>query len=152
MNWQSDLASADETSNSGGIGPQLSIAEVQLATGLSARTLRYYEELGLLPGVRRRAGGRRVYGPDEIERLHFIQRLKQLGLSLADIKELNAVYGIAGSTRAMLARLEEQLERHRQDVADRIAELETLRGDIEHYHEHVGHRIQALREAGEDEA
>ena len=38
----------------------LTIAQVREATGLSARTLRYYEELGLLPGVRRRAGGRRV--------------------------------------------------------------------------------------------
>ena len=56
-------------------------------TGLSARTVRYYEELGLLPGVRRRSGGRRVYGTDELERLRFIQRLKALGLSLAEIKE-----------------------------------------------------------------
>ncbi len=86
----------------------------------------------------------RVYGPDEIERLGFIQRLKQLGLSLAEIKELNAVYGIGGSTRAMLARLDELLERHRQDVADRIAGLTALRGDIERYREHVGRRIEAL--------
>jgi DNA-binding transcriptional MerR regulator len=121
------------------------IAEVQRETGLSARTLRYYEELGLLPGVRRRAGGRRVYGPDEIERLRFIQRLKRLGLSLAEVKELNAVYGIAGSTRAMLSRLDEVLERHRLDVDKRIEELATLRGDIDHYREHVGRRITTLR-------
>ena len=71
-----------------------SISQVRELTGLSARTLRYYEELGLLPGVRRRAGGRRVYGADEIERLRFIQRLKAMGLSLAQVKELNAVYAI----------------------------------------------------------
>jgi DNA-binding transcriptional MerR regulator len=122
-----------------------SIAEVQRETGLSARTLRYYEELGLLPGVRRRAGGRRVYGPDEIERVRFIQRLKRLGLSLAEIKELNAVYGIAGSTRAMLSRLDELLERHRLDVEKRIEELATLRGDIDRYRERVGGRITVLR-------
>jgi DNA-binding transcriptional MerR regulator len=121
------------------------IADVQRETGLSARTLRYYEELGLLPGIRRRAGGRRVYGPDEIERLRFIQRLKRLGLSLAEIKELNAVYGIAGSTRAMLSRLDEVLERHRLDVDKRIEELATLRGDIDRYRERVGGRITALR-------
>jgi DNA-binding transcriptional MerR regulator len=121
------------------------IEEVQRETGLSARTLRYYEELGLLPGVRRRAGGRRVYGPDEIERVRFIQRLKRLGLSLAEIKELNAVYGIAGSTRAMLSRLDEVLERHRLDVDKRIDELATLRGDIDRYRERVGRRIGALR-------
>jgi methylmalonyl-CoA mutase len=76
--------------------------------------------------VRRRAGGRRIYGPDELERLRFISRLKALGLSLAEIKELNAVYGIGGSTRAMLARLDELLARHRADVEARIAELEGL--------------------------
>ncbi len=142
MSWQSEVV--PETGTAPSAEPLLGIAEVQLATGLSARTLRYYEEVGLLPGVRRRAGGRRVYGPDEIERLGFIQRLKQLGLSLAEIKELNAVYGIGGSTRAMLARLDELLERHRQDVADRIAGLTALRGDIERYREHVGRRIEAL--------
>ena len=134
-------SSARETPNE---EPLLGIAEVQLQTGLSARTLRYYEELELLPGVRRRAGGRRVYGADEIERVRFIQRLKKLGLSLAEIKELNAVYGIGGSARAMLGRLDELLERHRQDVADRIAGLTALRGDIERYREHVGRRIEAL--------
>ncbi len=144
MSWQTEAARGTEAAPSGEPGSLLAIAEVQRATGLSARTLRYYEEVGLLPGVRRRAGGRRVYGPDEIERLGFIQRLKQLGLSLAEIKELNAVYGIGGSTRVMLARLDELLERHRQDVADRIAGLTALRGDIERYREHVGRRIEAL--------
>jgi DNA-binding transcriptional MerR regulator len=109
-------------------------------TGLSPRTLRYYEELGLLPGVRRRAGGRRVYGPDELERLRFIQRLKALGLSLAEIKELNAVYAIGGSTGAMLGHLEGLLERRLADLDARIDELRTLREEIEKYREHVASR------------
>ena len=75
----------------------LSIREVCARAGLSARTIRYYEELGLLPGVRRRSGGRRVYGPDELERLRFITRLKALGLSLEEIGELNAVHAIAAA-------------------------------------------------------
>ena len=63
MSWQTPVAEN-----------LLSISEVREITGLSARTLRYYEELDLLPGVRRRAGGRRVYGEDELaERLE--QRL-----------------------------------------------------------------------------
>ena len=52
----------------------LAISEVAARTGLSPRTIRYYEELGLLPGVRRREGGRRVYGPDELERLRVAVR------------------------------------------------------------------------------
>jgi len=128
----------------------LSIAEVREKTGLSARTLRYYEELGLLPGVRRRAGGRRVYGADEGERLRFIQRLKALGLALAEIKELNAVYAIEGSTRAMLDRLEVLLGHHLAEVDGRLAQLMGLRDEISKYRDHVeprrlrlGHRVAA---------
>ena len=120
------------------------ISEVREITGLSPRTLRYYEELGLLPGVRRRAGGRRVYGDDEIERLLFIQRLKALGLSLAEVKELNAVYGIAGSTRAMLRRLDELLGRHLEEVDARVTELSTLRDEIQKYRDHVASRTAGL--------
>jgi DNA-binding transcriptional MerR regulator len=126
VNWQTEAEAALRT-----------ISEVRDATGLSARTLRYYEELGLLPGVRRRAGGRRVYGSDEIERLRFIQRLKTLGLSLAEVKELNAVYAIGGSTRAMLERLDAQLGSHLADLDARIAELGDLRDEIQTYRERV---------------
>jgi DNA-binding transcriptional MerR regulator len=138
VSWQTDAPDPDP-------GPaadrDLSIAEVRSHAGVSARTLRYYEEMGLLPGVRRRAGGRRVYGADELERLRFISRLKALGLSLAEIKELNAVYAIGGSTRAMLGRLDELLARHRAEVDARIAELVALRGEIDAYCHRVGRRI-----------
>jgi DNA-binding transcriptional MerR regulator len=133
VSWQTETGSE----------PLLSIAEVRERTGVSARTLRYYEELGLLPGVRRRAGGRRVYGADELERLRFIQRLKTLGLTLAEVKELNAVYAIGGSTLALLARLDELLGRHQQDLDARIAELMALRDEIGKYRDHVRSRIDA---------
>ncbi len=142
MSWQTELDEAAR--REAGPGPDrddLSIAEVRTRAGISARTLRYYEEVGLLPGVRRRAGGRRVYGPDELERLRFIARLKALGLSLAEIKELNAVYAIGGSTRAMLARLDELLTRHRAVVEARIEELAGLREEIDAYRDRVGRRI-----------
>jgi DNA-binding transcriptional MerR regulator len=128
------------------------VSEVREETGLSARTLRYWEELGLLPGVRRRAGGRRVYGADEIERLHFIRRLKALGLSLAEVKELNAVYAIGGSTRAMLVRLEALLSGHLEDVERRIEELAALRDEIGRYRSRVHHRISGNGESREGQA
>lgn len=121
------------------------MASVCKETGLSSRTLRYYEELGLLPGVRRKAAGRRVYGPDEMQRLGFIQRLKALGLSLAEIKELNHVYGIAGSTVAMLRRLDDLIDGHLREVDMRIAELSRLREEIARYRARVTQRINNPR-------
>ncbi len=137
MNWQTPASEL-----------LLSIAQVREITGLSARTLRYYEELGLLPGVRRRAGGRRVYGADEVERLRFIQRLKTLGLSLAEVKQLNAVYGIGGSTQAMLERLELLLGRHFEDLETRIGELMGLRDEIGRYRDRVRSRSAGMRRRG----
>ncbi len=137
MNWQTPAAEAP-----------LTIAEVREVTHLSARTLRYCEELGLLPGVRRRAGGRRVYGADEVERLCFIQRLKTLGLSLAEVKELNAVYGIAGSTQAMLERLDLLLGRRFGDLETRVGELMGLRDEIGRYRDRVRSRSAGMRRHG----
>ena len=128
----------------------LGIREVCDQLGLSPRTLRYYEELGLLPGVRRRVGGRRVYGPDELERLRFIQRLKALGLSLAEIGELNAVYAIAGSTGAMLERLDGVLARRLRELDERIDELQSLRDEIGKYRDHVQNRADASPAEGEE--
>jgi DNA-binding transcriptional MerR regulator len=120
------------------------IAELCERTGLSPRTVRYYEELGLLPDVRRRAGGRRVYGEPELARLRFIGRLKALGLSLAEIGDLNAVYAIGGSTRAMLERLDEVLAHRLRELDGRIAELSGLRDEIGKYRDHIAARVDAL--------
>lgn len=119
----------------------VSISGASEETGLSARTIRYYEELGLLPEVRRRAGGRRVYAPQAIERLRFIRRLKRLGLSLAEIKELSGIYAIAGSTQAMLERLQELLKQQLQDVDGRLGELTGLREELNRYRERIASRI-----------
>ena len=133
MNWQTTDSNED-----------LPIGELSTRLGLSARTIRYYEELGLLPGVRRRSGGRRVYGESEIERLRFIERLKKLGLALGEIKQLNALYAINGSTEAMLARLGELLDAHLRKLDGRISELMDLREEMGRYREHVGRRIGVL--------
>ena len=121
------------------------IGEICARSGLSPRTIRYYEELGLLPGVRRRAGGRRVYGRDELERLRFVKRLKGLGLSLEEIGELNALHAIEGSTAAMLGRLDELLEGHLAEADRRLEELMGLRDQIQKYRDHVRARIERRR-------
>jgi DNA-binding transcriptional MerR regulator len=139
VSWQTKPESAPRPET------ELSISRVCEQTGLSARTVRYYEELGLLPDVRRRAGARRVYGAGEVERLRFITRLKTLGLSLAAIRELNDVHAIGGSTAAMLDRLDEVLAQHLAELDARIGELAGLRDQIEKYRARAASRAGALR-------
>jgi DNA-binding transcriptional MerR regulator len=144
VNWQSDSASSGSAKpNSSAEQGLLGIGTVCEQTGLSPRTVRYYEELGLLPGVRRRSGGRRVYGSDELERLRFIQRLKTFGLALSEIKELNTLYALEGSTAAMLKRLDDLLIAHISELDGRIAALAALRDEMGSYREHVAARVSA---------
>ncbi len=120
---------------------ELSIGDACRELDLSPRTVRYYEELGLLPGVRRKNGRTRIYGADEVERLRFIQRLKQLGLSLQEIAELNAVYAIQGSTRAMLEKLRELLHQHLDDLDAKVRDLRSLQADMRRYLDHISRRV-----------
>ena len=132
---------ADAETTPTSTGDAYAIGELCAQTGLSARTVRYYEEVGLLPGVRRRAGGRRVYGDDALERLRFIGRLKTLGLSLGEIKELNDLHAAAGSTHEMLKRLHALLGDHLGGLDARIESLITLRDEMQGYREHVAGRL-----------
>lgn len=117
------------------------IGQLAARLGLTERTLRYYEEMGLLETVRRFEGGRRVYTDEDVQRLKFIQRLKVLGLSLQEMRELERLYRQDGSNRQMLPRLIELLDAHIDATEDRIASLEALRDEIRSYREHVARRL-----------
>jgi MerR family transcriptional regulator, thiopeptide resistance regulator len=65
--------------------PRWRIGQVSARTGLTTRTLRYYEELGLLSPSERLAGGHRVYASEDLRRLYRVSLLRQLGLPLSDI-------------------------------------------------------------------
>lgn len=68
------------------------IGAVAKNTGVPIKTIRYYEELGLLKASGRTEGGFRLFDSDVYERLHFIKRAQSLGLSLLEIKELLEVH------------------------------------------------------------
>ena len=80
--------------------------------GMSSRTIRYYEEIGLLAPTRRIEGGKRIYTDSDFQRLKFIKRLKDLGLTLTEMCELQCIYQIHGTNRKMLHRLLELLDNH----------------------------------------
>lgn len=117
------------------------IGELAGRLGLTERTIRYYEEMGLLGLVRRVEGGRRSYTDEDVQRLKFIQRLKMLGLSLQEMHELERLYRQDGSNRKMLPRLIQLLDAHIDATEDRITSLEALRDEIRSYREHVARRL-----------
>lgn len=124
------------------------IGELAARVGLTERTIRYYEELGLLESVKRLEGGVRVYTDDDIRRLRYIRKLKALGLSLQEMAELENMYRRHRSNRAVLPRLTELLDAHLDRLNERMSELGALRDEIRSYREHVARRL--LEETASD--
>ncbi len=116
--------------------PAFDIADLAKVAGVSSRTIRYYGELGLIRPEGRGPGGRRRYGPDALERLRFIARLKSLGLSLGEIGELNHAFD-RGATPRMLEHLDELLGQRLEEIAVKIDELDKLATDLRSYRQHT---------------
>ena len=121
------------------------IGELAAKIGLTERTIRYYEERGLLESVKRLDGGQRVYTDDDVRRLKFIQKLKVLGLTLAEMQELETLYGRHRTNAKVLPRLVELLDAHLETVGERLAELAALRDEIRSYRSHVMKRIEEAK-------
>jgi DNA-binding transcriptional MerR regulator len=117
------------------------IGELSNLVGMSPRTIRYYEEIGLLNSVKRIEGGKRVYTDRDIQRLRFIKRLKHLGLTLSEMHELEDIYQIDQTNSKVLSRLLELLENHVGKINERIQNLERLKEDIFNYQERMRQKL-----------
>ena len=103
------------------------IGELAAAAGTTTKTLRFYEESGLLPQTERAANGYRDYGPEALSRLDFIRRGRGAGLSLAQIRE---VIDIRDSGEAPCQHVSELLTARVFDIERQIADLDALRADL----------------------
>jgi DNA-binding transcriptional MerR regulator len=70
---------------------RLRIGALAKRTGTNAPTIRYYEEIGLLPLAGRQTGGQRVYGDEDVRRLAFIRRCRDFGFSVEQVRSLVAL-------------------------------------------------------------
>jgi DNA-binding transcriptional MerR regulator len=108
----------------------VTIGHVAKVTGVAAKTIRYYEEIGVLPAPTRTASGYRQYDEPGVQRVRFIRRARTLGLPLRNLKMLTAMLN-GGPRPALRPRLLALVREQLSAVRDQIAGLRLLQGELE---------------------
>ena len=101
----------------------VAIGSLSERCGVNIETIRYYERIGLVPKPPRSGGGRRLYGPEDVKRLAFVRRSRELGFSLDEIRTLLAL-----ADRGSCAEVHGLTLRHIEDVRRKIVDLKKLEG------------------------
>lgn len=116
----------------------LRIGELAARTGRGVHAIRWYEAQGLMPGVARDRGGRRVYSDLHLGWLELMDRLRQTGMTIRQMREYTA---LVKQGRSTLQRRKELLTAHRarvrQTIADWSAALALIEGKIDFYGEWI---------------
>ena len=105
------------------VAPYISIGGLSKLTGCKVETIRYYEQIGLLPPPPRSRGGHRQYNHRALARLNFILKGRRLGFHLDGVRGLLA---LADGDEENCAEVEQIAARHLDDVRAKIADLKTL--------------------------
>ena len=145
-----------------GAGRTMRIGEVAELTGTTPRTIRYYEEIGLLSGgTLRELGKHRCYTQGDVDRIKEIVRLKDLlGLSLEQLSQLLEAESARADIRreyqetedpdrqhALLLQSRGHIEHQLSLVRGRIAELSKLEADLSERAQHVSEKLEALSDS-----
>lgn len=112
------------------------IGEVADKLEVSPRTIKYYEELGLIKLGKRSPGGFRLYGEEDVERLKRILKMKGMGLSLTAIREILAVREVAEEADkvVVLNKAVKRLEEQEREVAERARKMREELGHAGYEH------------------
>ena len=105
----------------------LAIGKLAVLTGVKVPTIRFYEQIGLLPSPRRSSGGQRRYRSDTIVRLRFIRHARALGFEIDAIRKLLALSG----NRSASCRAAERLARDQVEIIDvKLRRLKAIRAEL----------------------
>jgi MerR family transcriptional regulator, copper efflux regulator len=107
----------------------MNIGEAAERSGVSAKMVRHYESLGLLPRIARTDAGYRQYGDAEVHTLRFIRRARDLGFSMAEIGELLKLWQNRRRASADVRRI---AQRHVADLERRIADMDSMKRTLQH--------------------
>ncbi|MFC3098344.1 Cu(I)-responsive transcriptional regulator [Alteraurantiacibacter palmitatis] len=107
----------------------MNIGEAARRSGVSAKMIRYYEQIGLIPSVGRTESGYRDYGASDIHMLRFIRRARDLGFSTAEINELLQLWRDRSRRSGDVKRI---ALAHITNLRQRIAEMEEMAAALEH--------------------
>jgi len=113
------------------------IGDLAIALGLTTRTIRYWEEVGIIQSVQRSDGATRGFTPYFVRRIKFIIKLKELGLTIKEMQDLYVAYGEAKQTERMVPRLVEILDEHIDKIDEKMSKLASLRKEIVSYRQQV---------------
>lgn len=105
---------------------QLKIGEYAKLTGVTIKTVLHYHKMGLLAEAKRSPGGYRLYGVADLNRMRSIKRLKYLGLSLEQIKEILGEPDDHKSFRAVLLAMQTELLNQIKTLTERVQKIQTL--------------------------
>jgi len=105
----------------------MNIGTAARASGVPAKTIRYYEEIGLIGPAARSDGNYRIYGEIEVQTLRFIQRARSLGFSVGEVAELLALWRDRSRNSRRVKAL---ANRHLEDIDGKIVALKTMRDTL----------------------
>jgi DNA-binding transcriptional MerR regulator len=112
------------------------IGELARRSGVKVPTIRYYEEIGLLPSPPRTTGNQRRYGQQELERLNFIRHSRDLGFKVEDIRQL---LDMTAAPQASCHQADSIAQNHLAEMDRRIASLTSLRAELARMIDECGH-------------
>jgi len=107
----------------------LNIGAAAKASGVSAKMIRHYESIGLLPEAQRSNGNYRLYGPQDVHNLRFIHRARSLGFPLETIRELLALWRNRQRSSGQVKKL---ALTHVESLEAKIKEMQEMAGALKH--------------------